>query len=405
LVLYIMASDNLDEYRAKLQKSKQQLKKVKQLLTQQPNNENLLNLKKDLEEVVSVTESLILKKQEKAFDPQKVKKPSKPSTLHSDPSPTNALHQDSHRPNDASNSNIYANNPMFVQTQGAAAKPEKPKRPIPREWGIKKDHYEIDERCQVKWNRKWYIAKVMERVEAERSAESKEDDEDDGMKYRVWFLNHGQEYVASLEHIRSYVPPLVSQLRIGMRVRALWSKDGRFYPALIEEIADDGEYRIKFEKYNEYWKVPLYDIQLFANKDPVAHSNVVRKGKDGTLHIAESVTIPQALWSRDDDTPAEREKKRKKIRSIKRQHRSLKMEVESKNRANSWTNFKAKSLKKSRRKFQSTLLRQDQQRSIFENPSNATSSMMEKNANMTTFSKRTHFHHLKRDPKQYKEGQ
>ena len=40
-----MSSDNLDEYRAKLQKSKQQLKKVKQLLTQQPHNENLLNVR------------------------------------------------------------------------------------------------------------------------------------------------------------------------------------------------------------------------------------------------------------------------------------------------------------------------------------------------------------------------
>lgn len=246
----------------------------------------------------------------------------------------------------------------------------------------------------------------MDRVKPERNGIDSKEDDDDEIRYRVWFLNHGQEYVASLEHIRSYVPPLVSQLRIGMRVRAMWSKDGRFYPAVIEEIDEEGRYRIKFEKYNEFSKVSLYDIQLFANKDGFGgrdgiHSNVVKKGKDGTLYIAESATIPQALWSRDDDTPAEREKKRKKIRSIKRQHRSLKMDVESKNRANSWMNFKAKSLKKSKKKFQSTLLRQGQERSIFENPSNATSSMMEKNANLTKFAKRSHFHHLKRDPKHY----
>ena len=40
-----MSNDNLDEYRGKLQKSKQQLKKVKQLLTQQPHNENLLSVR------------------------------------------------------------------------------------------------------------------------------------------------------------------------------------------------------------------------------------------------------------------------------------------------------------------------------------------------------------------------
>lgn len=41
----VTMSDNLDEYRGKLQKSKQQLKKVKQLLTQQPHNENLLSVR------------------------------------------------------------------------------------------------------------------------------------------------------------------------------------------------------------------------------------------------------------------------------------------------------------------------------------------------------------------------
>ena len=169
-----MSSDNLDEYRAKLQKSKQQLKKVKHLLTQQPHNENLLNvrcpnlfdilslfsiyllninsrpflgqLKRDLEEVITVTESLIIKKQEKAFDPQKLKKAPKPTSNHHDHSSlSNAVHDDEASPN----SNIYANNPMFIQNPNLGANPEKPKKPIPREWGIKKDHYEIDERCQV----------------------------------------------------------------------------------------------------------------------------------------------------------------------------------------------------------------------------------------------------------------
>merc|ERR1712218_335798 len=115
----------------------------------------------------------------------------------------------------------------------------------------------------------------------------------------------------------------------------------------------DGRYRIKFEKYNEYSCVPLYDIQLFASsKGTENQSHLIRKKKDGTLVIADGVTIPQSLWSRDDDTPMERERKRKKIRSIKRHHRNLKKDCESKNRANSWTNFKAKSLKKSKKKFQ-----------------------------------------------------
>ena len=50
-----MSSDNLDEYRAKLLKSRQQLKKVKQLLTQQPHNENLINVCHFMYFTISVT--------------------------------------------------------------------------------------------------------------------------------------------------------------------------------------------------------------------------------------------------------------------------------------------------------------------------------------------------------------
>ena len=118
--------------------------------------------------------------------------------------------------------------------------------------------------------------------------------------------------------------------------------------------------------------------------------------------IADNAIIPQKYWSRDDDTPSERLKKRKKIKSIKRQHRNLKKDIESKNRANSWLKFKSKSLKKSKKKFQSTLLRKDKAKSIFESPSNVTNTMIDTTANMTQFQQRTHFHHLKKDPKHYK---
>merc|ERR1712087_591451 len=101
-------------------------------------------------------------------------------------------------------------------------------------------------------------------------------------------------------------------------------------------------------------------------------------------------SVPQTLWSRDDDTPAEREKKRKKIRSMKRQHRSLRLDVESKNRANSWHNFKAKAFKKRKKKMCDR--RKDHSKSIFAH-SEATDTM-------THFQQRTHFHDLKKDPKQ-----
>ena len=275
---------------------------------------------------------------------------------------------------------------------------------------------------QVKWQKKWEIAKILNIADTPNNVNNhnqnndhnhnhnhntKEEKEDD-TSYLVLLLHNQREQIIPINHIRTYVPPLPSQLHIGMKIKAIWSQDGRFYPAIIQEITDEGEYKIKFEKYNEYSSVGIYDIQLMNKKDTINkdgfNTNLVKKdAKTGNLLIAEKATIPQSLWSKDDDTPTQRLNKRKKIRSIKRQHRSLKLEVESKNRANNWLKFKQKSLKKGKKKLKSTLLRGDKGTSIFDNPSSSgMTQLIETNTNMTQFKQRTHFHHLKKDPKHYK---
>ena len=70
--------------------------------------------------MITVTESLILKKQEKALD---VKDP-KPDKSHASKSHKHRKHQSS----DSKNASKSA---------------------IPREWGIKAEHYEVGQRCQV----------------------------------------------------------------------------------------------------------------------------------------------------------------------------------------------------------------------------------------------------------------
>ena len=111
-------------------------------------------LKKDLEEVITVTENLILKKQEKSFDPAKIAKTNTKSSkshnqyYHNYNTPSYQASNVSHDTHsNTTTTNIYANNPMFVQNNTFNA--DKQKKPIPREWGIKKDHYEIGERCLV----------------------------------------------------------------------------------------------------------------------------------------------------------------------------------------------------------------------------------------------------------------
>ena len=79
-------------------------------------NLSRVQLKKDLEEVITVTESLILKKQEKALDIAKDAKPDKSASK----------------------------SPKHRKGSQADTKPAHP-----REWGVKADHYEVGQRCQV----------------------------------------------------------------------------------------------------------------------------------------------------------------------------------------------------------------------------------------------------------------
>lgn len=97
----------------------------------------------------------------------------------------------------------------------------------------------------------------------------------------------------------------------------------------------------------------------------------------------------------------ERKKRQKKIKSIKRKHEQLKDEVDRKNKQHSWQRFLSKGIKKSQQKLHGSLLRPTE--SIFQSPldNEAKVGVGRSGPKMTNFEERTHFHHLKKDPKEY----
>jgi len=66
-----MSDSSLDELRAKLTKSRNQLKQVSKMLAQKPNNETVKNLKTDLERVIELTENLLKMKEQKLAESTK----------------------------------------------------------------------------------------------------------------------------------------------------------------------------------------------------------------------------------------------------------------------------------------------------------------------------------------------
>jgi len=337
----------LDELRAKLTKSKDQLKQVTKMLQQKPNNDTLKSLKKDLKRVIELTENLVEMKEQKYKD----------------------------RGGATGDANEKGISATVVGPDG---------KPQPREWGQFKPEYEIGERCQAKFtDGRWYIAQITELKVAPDGSDAK--------GYNVLFLEYGNEHVAMAKDMRTYVPPLQEQVKVGDRVRACWNEDGMFYKAVVQKANPDGTFAVEFTKYkNKADGVELKDIQLVKEKKPMKYVD-----KKGWTHVAAEAEIPDKLIAKATDPKAVLEEKRLKKRRIKKRHRRLMKEAEQDNRQNSWRRFHKKGLKQAKKSFKGSLFKTT--KSIFAAPDTLDGKVgvYGSGTKMTDFDQRTHYHNIR----------
>jgi len=338
-----MSDSSLDELRAKLTKSKNQLKQVTKMLAQKPNNETVKNLKTDLERVIELTENLLKMKEQKYAEASKRKG-------------------------------------RAMTIIGPDGKEQ------PREWGMPKDEWKIGERCQAKFTDKhWYVGAITDIVAHPAGGV--------GKGYQILFLEYGDEHVATVENMRTYVPPLKEQVQVGDRVRACWGDDGMFYKAIIQNITEDGKYDVEFTKYKNKATVPLEDIQLVKEKKAPIMKTVDKKG---WTHVAEEVYIPESLKPKPEDSKEILDKKRLKKRKLKKQHRRMLKEAAQDNRQNAWKRFRRKGERSKKKGLKANLFRKA--KSIFAAPESLEGrvGVFGSGTGMTEFGERTHFHNLKR---------
>jgi len=337
--------ESLDELRSKLAKNEEQLRDVNKLLASQSENETLLTLKRDLEQVITLTRNLVEMKESK------------------------------------------------VRAEASVESGRgKNKKKIPREWGEAKTEWQITERCQAKYfiphangRYKWDIAQIVDKVPHSSGQQG----------YKVVFLEYGNDAVLTAGDMRTYVPPLVDQIKIGQKVRACWPDDHMFYEARVDEITDDGKYKVTFLKYNNKSTIEINDIQILKEK-----KTLVSKDKQGYLHVKE-LEIPEAYQGKQTDSKTVKDKKRKKSRNLKKKHRLLKLEAAQQNRQNNWKRFMTKGIKKAKKKLGGSLMQTN--KSMFAAPTSLDGrvGIVNSGSKMTDYHKQTHYHSLRRDPDDY----
>nr|CAG4652275.1 EOG090X0GY1 [Triops cancriformis] len=115
--------------------------------------------------------------------------------------------------------------------------------------------------------------------------------------------------------------------KIGEKCMAKWSNDGKYYPATIEEITNDGEVSVRFDAY--------------GNTD-ITRINLLKERPSNAELDTKKMT--QSLKNKRAALQQQREylKKRKQ----KKQQRMKVLEDEREKEKNKWQNFATKSTKK-----------------------------------------------------------
>jgi len=336
--------ESVEDLKNKLEFNKQQLKKVKHLLSTKKENDTLRTLKRDLEQVIKLTTELVNLKEGKVVASQ----------------------------DGSGERSIAPSVPADVHGKGK-------KRKAPREWGEEKERWEVGERCQVKVHSRWELGIVIGR---ERNVDGK-------VMWQINLLEKNFPLAAHKSRMRTYVVPLPSELGIGHEVKAF--HDGKFRRGMIENIEDNKKYRIQFLKTGASALIELKDIQLSKFK-----TQKMSKDNKGFWHVAEPV-IPQHLQDRANDSEQQRDTKRKRRKQIRKEHNLLMKQAACQNRRNNWQLFQNKVKKKSKSSI-GTALKSFRHKSMFAAPTSLDQKVGVGHGvpKMTQYHEQRHHHSLKR---------
>jgi hypothetical protein len=160
---------------------------------------------------------------------------------------------------------------------------------------------QVGDRVSAKFtDGKWYNAKI----ETVLSRET---------KYVVKFLDYGDTTSVPFDWVRPFVPLRPEELQVGQLIRAIFPGDGLYYDATISAILPSNRYSITFVQYGDADEVHINDIDLPAKA----------KKRTMTSESHAELEIPEYLRIKETDSEEQKESKRRRVRSMKSNHRQL----------------------------------------------------------------------------------
>lgn len=325
-----LASESLKNLRAKCEEHESNLFAIDSALESDPNSEELLKLKKDLEEVISFFRDLI---NQKVSDSEHV---------------------------DENESVNYSIDELTGETGGGVGEIRSEmtdengsSTTTTSSFGL------IGRTCllssTLKFGRIIGVGKIDHKSELPLTIKVKwfNLDEDDQIEEEI-----------PAHSVRLLTPIPIESVHIGMNAQALYSGDGQWYRCIVCGIIDNGKkYEISYPDYDDYTEIIPADrlrppdINITKSNNATNNSNSNKDKKVKEVITPAGYVIPMNLIVKPGDTEAQRAGKRRRLTKLKKDQKNSAAEEEARLRQLSWQSHARKTSTKTTARLQTALLR------------------------------------------------
>jgi len=167
----------------------------------------------------------------------------------------------------------------------------------------------------------------------------------------VMFLGYGLHEQVQIPSLRVAEFCKPSQLAVGTVCEGIYSADGQWYNARIDEVTADGRYAVTYTDYGNSEYIDIRHIRLKHMAQPAGAGGKDKKRKepeiDKLINDDGEFVVPEKLKIQPNDSEDVKANKRKKLHALKSAFRQKKSEQEKNQKAQSWKSFDAKAASKS----------------------------------------------------------
>jgi hypothetical protein len=178
---------------------------------------------------------------------------------------------------------------------------------------------------------KWYTAMINEVNIDEKTVE-------------ITWLGFKEKEVLPFKYIKVQETLKSNELYPGMVCEAIYLDDGKYYPATIDKISEHGVH-IKFNRYNEVEVVSFDSIRITPEQKILNIKTKQDKQKNKKEEESLEFKLPDYLKITPADNETQRLSKRKRVKSMKNNHKQKVIEVITKEKQDNWLNFLQKNPK------------------------------------------------------------